>query len=84
MYDPGRQLYKIGNSIRPKERRTELNIARPDDLEIVFTGKTDKRYPYERLAHALFVGVKINREWFDLDSVHDWREQLAELLGSNG
>lgn len=67
MYDYMKDVYKIGQSISPKQRRDQLDPS----LEIVCQIKTDSMRQLENSLHSLFIGKRIKRgnqlEWFALD-----------------
>ena len=67
MYDYMKDIYKIGQSISPDQRRSQLDPS----LEIVCQIKTDSMRQLESSLHSLYIGKRVKRgnqlEWFALD-----------------
>lgn len=81
MYDRARNIYKIGQSISPAQRRNEIDPS----LEIICQIKTDSMRQIESALHSLYIGKRVKRanqlEWFALDS--DDVQFITSLQGEN-
>jgi len=57
---------KIGKSIRPKLRRSNLQTGASDELVILASVYSHKYSQLEKSLHALFKQYHVCKEWFDL------------------
>lgn len=80
---------KVGRSANPSSRRSSLQAATPDRLELIWSGEFSNAAEVERGAHALLAPWKINGEWFNCDpflagiaieGAHTGCERIADFL----
>jgi hypothetical protein len=63
-----KDVYKIGVSMKPKNRFTSIQTSNSDKLELVVYSYVENPYKIESKLHKHFVDKKISGEWFDLDT----------------
>lgn len=70
------QHYKIGGTSNLKSRIENLQVASPNDLNLIAWIETDDWQKKEKQAHEYFNDKKIHGEWFDitLSEILDWAE----------
>lgn len=61
-----RDAYKIGKSVAPDRRLTEISSLIPHPMRLVHTIRTDNMTSLERALHARFADKRLEGEWFAL------------------
>lgn len=90
--DPENEAYKIGMTRNdPQDRKSKLQTANSNELQLICSFKTEYPEKLERLLHVKFMPKRILREWFRLDSedVENFRDtcetqlKIIEVLKDN-
>ena len=61
-------MYKIGKSLYPEKRLSEINNKIPGKTILILVKETDYGYKLENELHRLFKDKKIKDEWFNLSN----------------
>lgn len=61
-------LYKIGHSVRPKDRLNKLRAQSPINIKLLHTIKYADRFAAELMWHKRFASKRVKGEWFKLDA----------------
>jgi Meiotically up-regulated gene 113 len=59
--------FKIGQSVDPVIRRSQLGIVMPYELSVLKWIRTDDMNYAERLLHETFENCRLQNEWYRLD-----------------
>lgn len=71
---------KIGKSVHPSDRLSQIQAACPYELELRTVLYPRGRGDVEQLLHRLFEPKNVRREWFDLSPEElDWLDAMGRL-----
>lgn len=81
--DPENEAYKIGMTRNdPQDRKSKLQTANSNELQLIYSIKTEYPAKLERLLHVKFMTKRVLREWFRLDNedVDNFKETCEDQL----
>lgn len=77
----GTNQYKVGQSSNPRDRLQALQTANGNRLELIWLEQFHLRM--ERLIHERLAEHRLSGEWFELESLAEFNQAIAELGPEN-